>query len=64
MLISRRVINLKDPENMTTEHMEKVRYEHCKHSSVLHTLIWTNRLLVNGLDESRGLDLGAVNEKL
>jgi hypothetical protein len=58
------VIKLKDPENITAEHVEKLRYEHSKYSRVLHTLIWTDRLLVNGLDESRGLDLGAVNEKL
>ena len=58
------MIKLKDPENMTAEHMERLKYEHFKHSSVLHALIWMNRLLVNGLDESRGLDLGAVNEKL
>ena len=58
------MIKLKDPENMTAEHLGKLKYEHFKHPSVLHTLICANRLLVNGLDESLSLDLGAINEKL
>ncbi|CAK3830261.1 Hypothetical predicted protein [Lecanosticta acicola] len=42
----RGVIKLKDPENLTDEHMKRLQ------------------LLANGLDDSRVLDLEAVNQKL